>query len=149
MGERTAMKNEGAMTDVRWKQRFQNFDRALILLRSALEERRIDEFNRLEQEGLIQRFEFTYELAWKTAKDYLQEAGVVLDEITPKAVLQAAFIAGLVQDGQVWVDMRLHRNLLSHTYDEHKFVEVLQAVMDNYLSAFEELHTFFVERMIS
>lgn len=73
--------------DIRWKQRFHNFDRAFVLLRSALEERRLAEFNRLEQEGLCRRFEFTYELAWKAAKDYLQEQGVVLDEITPKAVI--------------------------------------------------------------
>jgi nucleotidyltransferase substrate binding protein (TIGR01987 family) len=48
----------------------------------------------------------------------LREHGVVFEEVTPKAVIQAAFAAGLIQDGQVWVDMRLHRNMLSHSYDE-------------------------------
>jgi hypothetical protein len=66
--------------DIRWKQRFQNFDRAFVLLRSALEEKPIAQFNRLEQEGLIQRFEYTYELAWKTAKDYLKEVLRALEE---------------------------------------------------------------------
>ena len=56
--------------DIRWEQPLQNFDRAFVLLRSALEEKPLAEFNRLEQEGVIQRFAYTYELAWKTAKDY-------------------------------------------------------------------------------
>ena len=133
--------------DIRWKQRFQNFERAFILLRSALEEKRVEQFNRLEQEGLIQRFEYTYELAWKTAKDYLQDQGVILEEITPKAVLAAAFAAGLIKDGQTWVDMRLHRNLLSHSYDETTFLTVLKAVEGRYLAALDDLHAWFLPRM--
>ena len=133
--------------DIRWTQRFQNFERAFILLRSALEEKRVEQFNRLEQEGLIQRFEYTYELAWKTAKDYLQDQGVILEEVTPKAVLTAAFAAGLIQDGQTWVDMRLHRNLLSHSYDEATFLTVLKAVEGRYLAALGDLHAWFLARM--
>jgi len=134
--------------DIRWKQRFQNFDRAFVLLRSALEEKPIAGFNRLEQEGLIQRFEYTYELAWKTAKDYLQEQGMVFEELTPKAVIQAAFSAGLIQDGQTWVDMRLHRNLLAHSYDEQKFSEILRALEEKYLAALGNLHLWFMERAV-
>ncbi|WP_310598772.1 nucleotidyltransferase substrate binding protein [Desulfobulbus sp.] len=136
-----------ASQDIRWKQRFQNFDRAFVLLRSALEEKRVAEFNRLEQEGLIQRFEFTYELAWKTAKDYLQEMGVVFDEVTPKAVVAAAYAAGLIKDGQLWIDMRLHRNMLSYSYDEAVFKEVLEAVEQRYLPALDALHLWLLERM--
>ena len=134
--------------DIRWKQRFQNFDRAFVLLSSAFEEKTLGEFNRLEQEGLIQRFEFTYELAWKTAKDYLQEHGIVFVEITPKAVLVAAFSSGLLNDGQAWVDMRLHRNMLSHSYDEAVFGEVLRAVESRYLKALGDLHLWFRERLV-
>ena len=133
--------------DIRWKQRFQNFERAFILLRSALEEKRVEQFNRLEQAGLVQRFEYTYELAWKTAKDYLQDQGVILEEITPKVVLAAAFAAGLIKDGQIWVDMRLHRNLLSHSYDETTFLTVLKAVEERYLDALGDLHAWFLARM--
>ena len=136
-----------ANQDIRWKQRFQNFDRAFVLLRSALEEKQVGDFSRLEQEGLIQRFEYTYELAWKTAKDYLQEHGTVLAEVTPKTVIQAAFAAGLIPDGQTWVEMRLHRNMLSHSYDEAKFSEVLLAVKAKYLAALGSLHLWFMERL--
>jgi len=132
--------------DIRWKQRFQNFDRAFTLLRSALKEKPLMEFNRLEQEGLIQRFVYTYELAWKTANDYLEEQGAVFEEITPKAIIQAAFAAGLIKDGQTWVDMRLHRNLLAHSYDEQKFNEVLWALKEKYLAALEHLHLWFMEK---
>ncbi|MDR2549043.1 MAG: nucleotidyltransferase substrate binding protein [Desulfobulbus sp.] len=100
----------------------------------------------LEQEGLIQRFEFTYELAWRTAKDYLQEMGVVFDEVTPKAVISAAFAAGLIKDRQLWIDMRLHCNMLSHSY-EAVFKEVLQAVEQRYLSALGALHGGGLERV--
>jgi nucleotidyltransferase substrate binding protein (TIGR01987 family) len=64
--------------DIRWQQRFQNFDRAFVLLRSALQDRPLDEYSALEQEGIIQRFEYAYELAWKTMKDYLEANGVVM-----------------------------------------------------------------------
>ncbi|HEY5585015.1 MAG TPA: nucleotidyltransferase substrate binding protein [Ruminiclostridium sp.] len=73
--------------DIRWKQRFQNFDRAFLLLRSVFEEKDRGEFSQLEQEGIILRFEYTYELAWKTMKDYLLDNGIViLNEITPRNV---------------------------------------------------------------
>lgn len=61
-----------AQPDIRWQQRFQNFDRAFKLFQSALQERPLDAYSALEQEGIIQRFEYAYELAWKTMKDYLQ-----------------------------------------------------------------------------
>ena len=132
--------------DIRWKQRFQNFDRAFVLLRSSLEEKPLAEFNRLEQEGLIQRFAYTYELAWKTAKDYLEDQGAIFEEVTPKAVIQAAFAAGLIKDGQTWIDMRLHRNLLAHSYDEQKFNEVLRVLEEKYLAAIGHLHLWFMEK---
>ena len=100
--------------DIRWLQRFQNFDRAFLLLRSALEERDIEKMSGLEKEGLIQRFEYSYELAWKTMKDYLEEQGANINPVTPRNVIKEEFAAKINTDGQVWVDMMLYRNLLSH-----------------------------------
>jgi len=132
--------------DIRWHQRFRNFDRAFLLLRSALEEKTLGEFSELEREGLIQRFEYSYELAWKTMRDYLEESGVVVSPVTPREVIKQAFIARIVEDGQVWIDMLLHRNMLSHTYDFEKFKEVLEAVVERYLPALERLHEWLMER---
>ena len=135
------------MIDIRWRQRFQNFDRAFILLRDALEEHSLQELSDLEQEGVIQRFKYSYELAWKTMKDYLEENGVIINPVTPRNVIKEAFAAGLIENGQVWIDMMLHRNLLAHTYDFSKFKEVLEAVENKYLAAFSILHDWLSNRI--
>ena len=85
--------------DIRWIQRFQNFDRAFLLLRSALEERGLEQMSELEKEGLIQRFEYSYELAWKTMKDYLEEQGTIINPVTPRNVIKEAFSAQIIADG--------------------------------------------------
>ncbi len=97
-------------SDIRWQQRFDNFDRALGLLREALANGPAA-LNQLEKEGVVQRFEYTLELAWKTIKDYLEESGVVLTAVTPRQVIKDAFAARILTDGQAWIDMVDHRNL--------------------------------------
>ncbi|MEI8123442.1 MAG: HI0074 family nucleotidyltransferase substrate-binding subunit, partial [bacterium] len=85
-------------SDARWKQRFQNFEKGFLLLREALENGP-GSLNKLEQEGVIQRFEYTFELAWKSMKDYLEENGVVIAPVTPRQVVKDAFTAKLIEDG--------------------------------------------------
>ena len=102
----------------------------------------------LEKEGAIQRFEVAFELAWKTLKDYLEESGVVVNPVTPRSVIKEAFAAKLLDDGQVWIDMMLHRNLLSHTYDIAVFEAVLRIVAERYFPAFDRLHEFFLLRRV-
>lgn len=133
--------------EIRWHQRFQNFERGFILLRSALEERGIEEFNDLELEGLIQRFEYTFELAWKTLKDYLEHSGVLLPQITPASVIKAAFASKVIEDGQVWIDMLKHRNLMSHTYDFAKFQEAVAAIAARYLPALDQVYLLLKKEM--
>jgi nucleotidyltransferase substrate binding protein (TIGR01987 family) len=130
-----------ANPDVRWKQRFQNFDRAFVLLRSALENGPAG-LNPLEREGVVQRFEYSFELAWKTVKDYLEEGGFVFPVVTPRQVLKDAFTAKILADGQVWIDMLDHRNLLSHTYTMAGFEKAVEAIHARYLTAFGQLHEF-------
>ena len=67
--------------DIRWKQRFQNFDRGFALLRQAMEHGP-SALNQLEKEGAIQRFEYYFELAWKTLKDFLEEGGLSISPVT-------------------------------------------------------------------
>ena len=135
------------MTDIRWKQRFDNFDRAFVLLREV-NDRGVDTLSQLEKEGAIQRFEFAFELAWKTIKDYLEQDGIVVKPSTPRNVIKEAFAASLIDDGQVWIDMMLHRNLLSHTYNSKTFDEVLKVVSERYFSAFDQLHEFFISKAV-
>lgn len=131
--------------DIRWKQRLQNFDKAIGLLRSALA-RDWRALSDLEKEGAGQRFEFTFELGWKTHKDYLEFRVVVLDQPTPRSVIKHGFSAGMTRDGQQWVDMLELRNLLTHTYDERVFHEAVEKIAALYLDALGQLHQYLGER---
>jgi nucleotidyltransferase substrate binding protein (TIGR01987 family) len=131
--------------DIRWKQRFQNYDRAFVMLREALE-RGPGVLSLLEKQGVIQRFELAFELAWKTLKDYLEANGVVISPVTPRQVIKEAFAAKVISDGQVWINMLDNRNLLSHTYDCSVFEQAVEAIAKHYLPVMENLHQFFVTR---
>jgi nucleotidyltransferase substrate binding protein (TIGR01987 family) len=131
--------------DTRWRQRFDNFDRALALLREALA-RGPSALNQLEKEGVVQRFEYTLELAWKTIKDYLEESGLVLTAVTPRQVIKDAFAARILADGQTWIDMINHRNLLSHTYDPVNFEQAVDAIHRRYLVALGQVRDLLAGR---
>jgi nucleotidyltransferase substrate binding protein (TIGR01987 family) len=93
----------------------------------------------LEQEGVVQRFKYTYELGWKTLKDYLQHSGVTINPVTPRQVFKAAFKANLIDTESIWIDMLNHRNLLAHDYDENQFADALQAIFQDYLPILHSL----------
>ncbi|MBF0123876.1 MAG: nucleotidyltransferase substrate binding protein [Magnetococcales bacterium] len=133
--------------DIRWQQRFNNFDRAFVLLREV-QERGLASLSQLEKEGAIQRFEFAFELAWKTLKDYLEEQGVAFKEATPRKVIKEAFSVGILEDAQVWMDILQHRNLLSHRYDFRIFDDALNKISESYFAAFDRLHEFFLMRLV-
>lgn len=134
--------------EIRWKQRFQNFNRAYNLLNCALEENDIDDLSNLEQEGVIQRFEYTYEFAWKTLKDYLEYNGVNITEITARSVFKEAYSSGIIKNSEIFIDMMLSRNLLSHTYDFNKFRDILIKVKKDYLPELSDLYLFFMDRIL-
>ncbi|MBF0419120.1 MAG: nucleotidyltransferase substrate binding protein [Magnetococcales bacterium] len=133
--------------DIRWKQRFDNFDRAFVLLREV-QDRGFDTLSQLEKEGAIQRFKFAFELAWKTLKDYMEDQGILIDPVTPRNVIKAAFAAKLLDDAQVWLEIMQHRNLLSHNYDFKTFDEALRRVDERYFAAFDRLHEFFLYQSV-
>ncbi len=126
--------------DVRWKQRFENYEKALLLLREALAD--VGSLSPLEKEGAVQRFEFTFELAWKTLKDYLEDGGIVPDQITPSTVIKQAFAAKIISDGQLWIDMLRCRNLMSHTYDEAVFDHAAREMAARFQRGLDELYDF-------
>lgn len=129
------------MSDIRWQQRFQNFERAYSLLKTAFEDRELDSFSDLEKEGLIQRFEYSFELGWNVLKDVLEYNGISRERLSgPRPVIKEAFSFGLIEDGQVWIAMMLHRNQLSHMYDSTVSEVVLEAIRDRYVSEFGVLH---------
>lgn len=126
------------MTDIRWLQRFHHFHQALSQLREAVELSRARPLSRLESQGVIQAFEFTHELAWNTLKDFLEGRGVS-GLYGSKDVTRAAFKAGLIEHGEVWMDMVTSRNLTTHTYNESTATHILAAVLGTYFTEFEAL----------
>lgn len=128
------------MTDIRWKQRFDNFRRALSSLTEAVQLMRQRPLSRLEEQGLIQGFEFTHELAWNVLKDYLEMEGIQ-GLVGSRSTAREAFKRGLVDDGQAWLDMIEARNLSSHTYNQEVATSIVAAVRDRYYPAFLALQT--------
>jgi nucleotidyltransferase substrate binding protein (TIGR01987 family) len=135
-----------ARPDIHWKQRFTNLAQAYRLLEEALD-RGTANLNQLEREGLTQRFEFTFELAWKTLKDYLDESGMALPIATPREVIKTAFAANIIDDGPLWLSMLDHRYLLSHSYDEQRFDEAVRAIDQKYNTLLRSLMEFFESRL--
>ena len=126
------------MKDIRWKQRFQNFEKAYLLLEESMA---IDTPSITERAGLIQFFQMTFELSWNLIKDYLQHEGYNIK--TPRDAIKQAFQSELIQDGHVWIDALGDRNLTVHTYDEKTAVEVEEKIKGKYYPALKELYTLF------
>ena len=124
--------------DVRWKQRFQNYKKALLVMKSAVELAASRELSDLEKQGMIQGFEFTFEMAWNVMIDYLEEEGIT-GIIGSKGAVRHAFNKGLIDDGQIWMDMIKDRNLASHTYDEKTANDLATAIKDVYYNQFNLL----------
>jgi nucleotidyltransferase substrate binding protein (TIGR01987 family) len=125
------MKVNQAMQDIRWKQQFNNYLKAFQMLVEAAELAQSRELSKLEQQGLIQSFEFTHELAWNVLKDYLEDKGIT-GLIGSKDATRAAFKNGLIEQGEDWMKMIEARNQTSHTYNP----DIAQAVSDDILKRF-------------
>ncbi len=121
--------------DIRWKQRFQNFVKALSLLEDAGKISKSRELNDLEEQGVIQRFEFTHELAWNVIKDYFEYQGNT--SITgSRDATREAFNKGLIQEGETWMEMIKSRNQSTHTYNDKIAEELKRKVLNNYFRLF-------------
>ena len=130
--------------DIRWKQRFENFQRAFKQLSLAMDLQAQRPLSDLEQQGLIQGFEFTHELAWNVLKDYLEMEGIQ-GLIGSRSSAREAFKRGLVIDGEVWMDMIEKRNLSSHTYNQTVALTIVESIAERYYPAFCELQQRFAK----
>ena len=124
--------------DVRWKQRFNNYINAFQSLSRAVELAEQRDLTELEEQGLLQGFEFTHELSWKVLKDYMEYQGTQ-NFIGSRDTTRRAFQLGLVSDGEVWMDMIQARNLTSHTYAQEVARLVAHDIVQRFYPAFEEL----------
>ena len=117
--------------DIRWQQRFSNYVKALRQLGGAVELRRQRPLTDLEKQGLIQAFEYTYELGWNTLKDYLLYQGIA-GLVGARDTIRQGFRLELITDGEGWMDMLADRNLTSHTYNESTADEIVRKVSERY-----------------
>ena len=124
-------------SEIRWKQRFDNLNRALAQLQSALEAHQAMPENELFVIALIKAYEFSFELSWKTLKDLLAWNGV--DARLPREVLKQAFANGLLENGQLWIDMLEQRNLMAHTYDQARALQAAELISHSYWPALHQL----------
>lgn len=113
--------------NIRWRQRFENFLKAFTQLEAAVGQKNL---NDLERSGLIQTFEYTYELSWKTLKDFLESEGIAVQ--TPRETIQEAFKSGFIPDGHSWIDALENRNLLSHTYEKILSLKAEELIKKSY-----------------
>lgn len=135
------------MQDVRWKQRFQNFTKALNQLRDAVKLAQTRALTELEKQGIIQAFEFSHELAWNVLKDYLENKGIV-PIIGSKDACRVGFKNGLIQSGKIWMNMIESRNLTSHTYNLDIANSVVDDILQRYYPEFEALKNTFSKLML-
>ena len=124
--------------DGRWKQRFSNYCKALQTLAEGVELAQQRPLTKLEQQGLIQGFEFTHELAWNVLKDYLDAQGFV-GLIGSKNATRQAFKDALIQDGDAWMDMIKARNLTSHTYNTDIASGIAADILTRFYPAFSAM----------
>lgn len=124
-----------AKNDIRWEQRFSNYQKALAQLQKFIDKGDLSE---LEKQGLVKAFEYTYELAWNTMKDFLEFQGQA-DIYGSRDATRKAFQLGIIEDGEGWMDMLISRNRTSHTYNEEVAEEICQAVFKVYFPLFIQL----------
>lgn len=138
----------GAIGTPRWVQRFDNYSRALVLLREGLDLLEDPAVLAIVKEGVIQRFEYTFELAWKTLKDFLVYRKVDLVRSSASDVIRTAFATGYIEGGQDWMDALDARNEMSHVYREAAFDRVLDDLRARFMTRLEDLHAMLIiERM--
>ena len=126
------------MQDIRWKQRFNNYQRAFQTLKEAVELAESRALTPLEKQGLIQSFEFTHELAWNVFKDFLEEKGIQ-GVVGSKDATREAFKNGLIADGADWMKMIQAGNLALQSYDTDVAGELVYEIRNLFCPAFERM----------
>ena len=116
-----------------------NYKRAFAQLEDAVKSYLAAPQDTLYRDGLIQRFEFTVELAWKSLREYLEDQGVVLAVVSPRAVLKEAYAAGVIDDADMWNAIISARNITSHVYDEATATEIARQICEDFAPALHSL----------
>ncbi|GKT11814.1 MAG: indole-3-glycerol phosphate synthase [Thiomicrorhabdus sp.] len=131
--------------DIRWLQRFENFKKAHKQLQSAVQLMHKRSLSDLEKQGVIQAFEFTYELAWNVLRDYLIWQGIEGLSGSRDAIREG-FKRELISDGHAWLEMLQDRNRTVHTYNEDTANEIVKNIQAHYAALFESFLVVFEDK---
>lgn|SRR5574344_1597137 len=129
------------MDNIRFKQRFENFEKAQTMFDEMIMLIKSEPNNKAYKMAVIQAFEMSMELAWKTLKDYLNYLQYNVQ--SPREVIKQAFAIEIIENGEVWLSMLEDRNLTSHAYDETKADEIVNKIVNEYYKNLNEIKIFF------
>ena len=128
-----------ASPDIRWKQRFDNYAKAVGQMTRFIEKR---DLNEMEEQGLIQSFEYTFELSWNLLKDFFEDQGES-NLLGSRDAFRLAFKRGVIENGETWMEMIKSRGLTSHTYNAEIARTIAQSIRQTYFAEFVKLHARF------
>lgn len=142
------MTSQATAIKPRWVRRFESYDRAFLRLRMILEEMEEREFNEYEKESVIARFQYAWDQAWRLINDLLSDEGMEVPVTTPQSVIRAGLQAGIITDGDVWMDALEARKQLSHAFSPDNFERALTEIRSDYSRVLGELHLHTIEKII-
>jgi len=133
--------------DKRWNEKLSDFGKALLRLNEAIDESKNNPVSSTLKDGVIQRFEFCYEICWKLIKYYLENEGIQ-EAKSPKSTFREAFKIGIIQEGEKWIDMLNDRNLTSHVYDEEVAFDIYGKILSTYIIQMNNMHILLKSKVV-
>ncbi len=127
--------------EVRWKQRFENYKKAFAVLEKAVQ---IENPSEVEKGGIVQFYEMTFELAWKTLKDYNEAQGFITK--SPREAIKQAYQMDIIDDGHRWMEALQDRNVTAHMYDEKNIIEIISRIKSEYYPLLKDLFHKFLKQ---
>ena len=120
-------------------ERKEDFFNALNRLEEALKKDISDD---IIVDGIIQRFEFTFEQSWKVMKLYLEDQGILDEALAPRSTIRCAYKHKMISNGDIWIEMMLDRNRTYHMYDEKTALNIVKLIKEKYIKELNSLREF-------
>ncbi|MBN7573926.1 MULTISPECIES: nucleotidyltransferase substrate binding protein [Clostridium] len=133
--------------DKRLNEKLSDFGKALLRLSEAIDESKSNSKSSTLKDGVIQRFEFCYEICWKLIKYYLESEGIQ-EAKSPKSTFREGFKIGIIEDGEVWIDMLNDRNLTSHVYDEEVAFDIYEKIISKYFKQMNDIYVLLKSKVV-
>lgn len=133
--------------DKRWNEKLNDLGKALLRLSEAIEESKSNPVSSTLKDGVIQRFEFCYEICWKLMKYFLENEGIQ-EAKSPKSTFREAFKIGIIEDGEAWIDMLNDRNLTSHVYDQEVAFEIYEKIILKYFNQINDIYELLKSKVV-